>query len=301
MNRERHLRQSMPVWLQLPGITEVVLVDWSTDHPFEDLLAMDSRVRIVRVLGETEWTLSYAYNLGIQLSRGEVVFKCDADCVPEASVLQKIPVAGRFFAGNWRSAPAGGQCVNGQCLFTRAQWRDVNGYSEVLRRYGHDDTDFYARLTARGHVRCEIESTLLQFAPHTDADRLARTPNHLNAVEAFIQRQPAFHESFNILVAAMLPWGPWFQRAHFEKVGDRDRLEVFRRDKSREIPLSDPLQQLARSRAIRALITRLFNVPTATANRLDEATCLAQIARYLSAGATNRRDPANLPATPVTG
>ena len=73
MNREAHLRRSLPEWLRLPGLGEIVVVDWSNERSLEELTALDPRVRVVRVQGEPRWVLSYAYNLGVARAAGSVI------------------------------------------------------------------------------------------------------------------------------------------------------------------------------------------------------------------------------------
>lgn len=289
MNRESHLRRSLPVWLKLPAIDEIVLVDWSTREPFDDLLALDPRIRIVRVEEEPRWILAYAYNLGIAEAKGDVILKCDADCLPSTAVVELQPSVGRFFAGDWRTGNLVGKtCVNGQCLFTREQWNQVNGYSELMRRYGHDDEDFYERLKAAGHPRQEIIPGQFEFLKHSDEDRVSNTtkPATDNSMEAFLSRHLQYHEAINKLIAGFMPWGPWFSRASFERVAREGRLEVFRRDVSREIPLSLPLQQLARTQAIRTITSRLCNIPPPLFVRMDEAACLTQLVRLAQKNAS---------------
>jgi hypothetical protein len=54
-----------------------------------------------------------------------------------------------------------------------------------------------------------------------------------------------------------------------------------KRDTSREIPLSEPLQQLARAQAIRAVTSRVCKIPPPVFARMDEAACLAQLGRLI--------------------
>src|SRR5690606_31623737 len=101
------------------------------------LREMDPRIRLVRVQNEPRWILSYAYNLGISLARHPIILKCDADCFPQPGILSARPDDSTFFAGHWRSGvKVGKPSVNGQCLFTKARFEAVNGYSEVIRTYG---------------------------------------------------------------------------------------------------------------------------------------------------------------------
>src|SRR5690606_32489021 len=133
MNRDAHLRATLPRWLRIPGIDEIVIVDWSTQGTLADLVSLDPRVRVLRVEGETRWRQPYPTNFGVSQARGPVILKCDADCIPSARIAEYRPTDTEFFAGNWREGrPLGKACVNGQCLFTRAAFERVNGYSELF-------------------------------------------------------------------------------------------------------------------------------------------------------------------------
>lgn len=297
MNRESHLRRSLPHWITLPGIDEIVLVDWSTREPFTDLLALDPRIRIVRAEGEPRWIQPYANNLGIAHARGDIIIKCDADCLPTADASKLMPANGHFYAGDWRSGEKLGKaCVNGQCIFTKAQWEQVNGYSELLRRYSRDDVDFYDRLVAVGHARHEIPVDLLNFLDHSNEDRVANVkPAAGDNIDALLNRELPYHETINIVVATYMPWGPWFVRAPYTVVSSEDRLTVVRRDLTREIPISPALHQTARSHAIRAVAAQLCKIPAATLARMDEAACLAQLRKKLTHQVSNSFVPRGSP------
>ncbi len=286
MNRDHHLRRSLPHWLALPGIDEVVIVDWSNRTPLDDLAQLDPRIRILRVEDEPRWVLPYAYNLGVARARGDLILKCDADCLPSPAVTHLTPAPGHFYAGDWRSgAPVVKKCVNGQCLFTRDQWSAVNGYSDLLRRYGHDDVDFYQRLVAAGHTRREITPDLLDFLEHDDADRVAHNPAPPapTSVEALLHAQLAYHEAVNVVVTAFLPWGIWYPQANYTTLSTSadGRVELLRRDVSREIPVSDTLATFARNHAVRVVTGLLCKLPPAVLERLDTAACLARLSQLL--------------------
>lgn len=298
MNREAHLRRAVPAWLALPGLDEVVIVDWSTRAPFDDLLSLDPRLRIVRVEDEPRWVQTYPTNLGIAHTRGELVLKCDADCLPSPAITALRPAPGRFYAGDWRAGRAAGKgSISGQCFFTKAQWAEVNGYSELFRRYAHDDIDYYRRLGEAGHVRHDLPADALDFLPHDDAARVAHqerpaTPSPASSasaadLEAFLHRQLDYHEAINVVVSQLLPWGPWFPQARYETLSTSadGRLLRLRRDHAREIPLSPAVMQLARAHALRAIVARLTRLPAAQLTRLDEAAQLRLLAPHAAAAA----------------
>ncbi len=284
MNRESHLRHSLPEWLKLEALDEIVIVDWSTREPLWDLIELDPRVRVIRAEGEPRWVLSYAYNLGIARARGDIILKCDSDCIPSAAVARLEPMNGHFFAGDWQTGNLVGKtCVNGQCVFSRAQWLQVNGYSELVRRYGYDDTDFYARLVAAGHERREVAPAELAFVEHSDADRILNQTRAAvdNTVEAFLNRQLHYHEAINIFITGLCPWGPWYRRAEYTTLEHCERREVVRRAIEDEIPLAGSLQQLARTHAIRTITARLCKIPPQIFSRMDETACLVALARLM--------------------
>lgn len=286
MNREAHLRRTVPAWLGLPGLDEIVIVDWSTREPFADLLTLDPRIRIVRVEDEPRWVQTYPTNLGIAHARGDLVLKCDADCLPSPTVTALRPEPGRFFAGDWKAGRAAGKgSVSGQCLFAKSQWAQVNGYSELFRRYAHDDIDFYRRLETAGHARADIPADALDFLPHDDEARVAHQASPSGSapdVEAFLHRQLDYHEAINVVVSQFLPWGPWLPQARYETIetAHDGRLLRLRRDVSREIPLSEPVMQIARAHALRAVVSRLTRIPSAQTARLDEPALMRLLAPF---------------------
>lgn len=278
MNRDAHVRRNLPEWLRLPGLAEIVIVDWSNRTPLGELRKIDPRVRVVRIDGEPQWILSYAYNVGIAAARQPIIVKCDADCCPRAeAIAESVPARGFFFAGDWRSGiPVGKPSVNGQCVFTKAQWAAVNGYSEIIRTYGRDDEDFYDRLSAAGHERREIAPVGLDFIEHTHEERtIHQRPPAGGAAEHPFLAETAFKEIRNYFLAAALPWTPTMPRARFHTVSKVERFTVLRRDRASEIDIPDSVMAAARLKALRHFAARAAKLTEAAVSRLDDRACLA--------------------------
>jgi hypothetical protein len=286
MNREAHLRENLGRWLALPFIGEVVVVDWSNDRPLIDLAQIDDRIRVVRVVGEPHWVLPYAYNLGIAQASNEMIIKSDADSAPKASIEGFKPTANCFFAGNWQSGQSDGKsAVNGQCIVSRTQFERVNGYSELMRVYGYDDQDFYARLSAAGYERREIDAATFDVAHHSDVDRLANQQGTgpSTSVEAFLKGNIAFFEMQNYFIARVMPWGPWFLRARYETLEEHPRAVIMRRRRDLEIVLPGPVAVEARIFATRFLLKNILNLPGPVCERLEESACRDLLGQWLSA------------------
>lgn len=277
MNREPHLRRNLPAWLRLPGLAEVVVVDWSNQRPLEELRQVDPRVRVLRVVDEPHWILSYAYNLGVQEATLPLVLKCDADCAPRPEVVSHFPASDHFCAGNWRSGtPLGKPSVNGQCLFWKSQFDAVNGYSEIIRTYGRDDEDFYDRLIAAGFPRHEIPPAVLDFIEHGHGDRTAN--QSIDPDPRSFLATTAFKEMRNCFLAKIIPWNKSSRRAAYRAVEEGERLRVLARDKLSEVTVPADVEASARLWALRYFVMQFARLPESAAQKLDERACLVVIA-----------------------
>jgi N-terminal domain of galactosyltransferase len=276
MNREAHLRASLTRWLSLPFISEIIIVDWSNKTPLSDLAAIDDRIRVMRVVDEPCWMLPYAFNLGMSLASNEIIIKSDADSAPKTQIRNYEPNGDSFFAGNWQSGQVESKsAVNGQCVIGRAQFEKVNGYSELMRVYGHEDQDFYSRLAAAGYTRREIEPAMFDVIHHSDGERLANQTGikRTNAVDAFLDNHVTFSEMQNFYIGKAMPWGPWFVRAQYETLDASPRTQILRRRRELEIKLPMPVAAEARKFATRYILKHMLNIPASVCERLEEAAC----------------------------
>ena len=94
--------------------------------------------------GERDWHLCRAYNLALQLARGSVLFKLDADCWPEPDLDPSTLLRDDALC-SFGSGPDGRL---GQWILDRALVEAVGGFNEFLIGYGFDDKDLRARVMA---------------------------------------------------------------------------------------------------------------------------------------------------------
>jgi glycosyltransferase involved in cell wall biosynthesis len=278
MNRDTHLKASLQKWIALPQLSEIVIVDWSNRDPLIGLCQIDPRIRVIRIENEPRWILSYAYNIGITRATQPQILKCDSDCQPHPDIFDSAPGPNHFFAGYWKSGAACGKSsVNGQCIFSKAHFDAINGYSEYIRTYGRDDEDFYDRLIAARIERREISPAMLSFIDHSEESRVSNQFGFKPAatLEESILRSTSYNEMYNYYLAKQLPWGSARQRATFTPIETVERWEVLRRDQSAELTIPDQAAKAARLFSLRYLTRVTLKLSEADQQRLDEKACLA--------------------------
>lgn len=154
MNRADNLLPSIKSWSQLDEVSEIIVLDWSSDVPiqYSDLYrnCASKNIKLLRVNNQPKWILSHAFNLAISLVKYDHLLKLDADILLDPTFLSfHILPEFSFFRGNWKIARNENELhLNGQ-LYCKTEdfWR-VNGYHEGITTYGWDDSDLYNRLSA---------------------------------------------------------------------------------------------------------------------------------------------------------
>ena len=217
MNRTENLLRALPGWLAHPTVSEVVVVDWSSQEPVAAALARnglsDRRIRVVRVDGAPRWILSYAFNAGFRATRFNTILKLDADIVLSDDFLLRniLPGPGEFVAGNWRRAAKGQEYVNGFFMVGRDALARVNGFNEFITTYGWDDDDIYARFEASGLHRRDVAPDTIHHLPHTDTARTGLAADDWRPARETVMATPRFMIQRNRKLVERLPiWSGQF-------------------------------------------------------------------------------------------
>ena len=172
------LRRSLPTWLaQTTPFTEIVVVQWGGNENPQDVMPDDERIVFVEVRGTKRWILSHAYNLGIAIAKGDVIYKMDTDYLLStefATTYQILTTSTSFWAGNWEMYPVdqrNKRNINGCVVLARAAFEEANGYNERVIEYGFDDEDLYRRLIKLGWQRRNILYGQIEHIEHGNAIR----------------------------------------------------------------------------------------------------------------------------------
>jgi len=203
MNRTEHLLQTLPTWLALPQVGQIIITDWSSDQPIADLLpdAAWAKTKVLRIDGEIRWSLARAFNVAIDHASTTYVAKMDADFVTTDSLFAGCDDAGsRFYNGNDESSRGS----TGSFLVLREFLKKAGLYNELTAGWGAEDKDLYRRLEAVGLRNEKFRAGSYSSIPHDGPARVANVKKPIRSNDPVIDHIMAltfsslrFSEKFN--------------------------------------------------------------------------------------------------------
>jgi len=149
MNRPEQIRQTLPLWLELPQVGEIIVVDWSSDTPIAPMLTDDAwrKTRVIRVEGERRWSMPRAMNVAVNRAKGKYVAKFDGDFAPEPEIFNECGNLGAYFYTGDDDVSRG---AVGSFIADREKVHAAGGYNELGYGWGALDYDFFRRLRDQG-------------------------------------------------------------------------------------------------------------------------------------------------------
>jgi hypothetical protein len=235
-DRPDTLPEAAESWVRVRGVSEIVLVDWSSERPLRSVLSQnvvkDRRLFIATAPMQSSWVLTRAYNIALRLSRSDAVLKVDCDTVLEPEFLEAHPLeSGSFYSGDWRvlmqsvaymndGSPEGGYSekrashvadnqvhVNGILYAARNDLLLVGGYDERVVTYGWDDSDISSRL-ARTAENLRFNYSLARHVPHDDKLRTS-TQRHASLLPSENPLAAPVEIQRNRILLTRLGLPPW--------------------------------------------------------------------------------------------
>jgi glycosyltransferase involved in cell wall biosynthesis len=175
MNRNSHLVETLPTWLESGRFSEIIIVDYGSREPVEETLAkhglIHSKVKIIRV-DASHWYLAEAFNIGLQEAKEPFILKLDSDTILRGNCPNSLCLnLKQFKTGNWKTFE--NNYLNGVVLAPSEAIRKVGGYNEQIHRYGWDDCDFYERLSGLSLIKSDLIESEFEGIDHADEARLA--------------------------------------------------------------------------------------------------------------------------------
>ncbi|MEO9874429.1 MAG: glycosyltransferase [Anderseniella sp.] len=284
-NRSENLKKALPSWLKLEDVSEIIIVDWSSDTPLKRDLKLfmdaDERIKIVRVEEEEAWILTYAYNAGFRCASHACILKADADIIIAPDFFDRNKLSkGQFLAGNWRNVQEDQAHINGFFLVRKSDLADAGGFNEFITSYGWDDDDLYGRLTALGLTRSEIDPDSIYHIPHDDearseAFRADKSADFISAGDR-LRKSSQYGIRRNYYIAALMPtWSRQLQMADFSVATRQNGHVTLQRlnRRSNEVPLN--VEQEADYFALRDIVSWNYRGPA----RIGRSAFISLMAR----------------------
>ena len=179
-NRNKPLRISLASWLLHKEISEIIIVDWSSDDPIEELTKIDKRIKVIRVDGEKYFNQPQPLNLASKLITSEYLLKVDCDYVfnPYFNFFENHKIQkNEFVTGlNLMSPNQDFLYSLWGLLYVRSDYfRKVGGYNENMGKYyAVEDNELLLRLRLFGLTpkQINIHKFTALHLPHSDKKRV---------------------------------------------------------------------------------------------------------------------------------
>lgn len=203
-DRNSFLQQSLPTWLDQPAANEIVIIDWPNKEFALDVTKLfhDPRIRLLQIQNDDIYNKSIARNLAVKESKSDWVLYVDADILIDDKIQIELK-EDEFVQGFQR--PDGFQSGHraGTALFSKDQYKSINGFDERMKAWGYEDEDFVQRLESAGYTR----KSWMYPLSHIDHDDSSRTTN-------FVIKDPSKSLARNRMLAEMDPWGNKHERTN---------------------------------------------------------------------------------------
>lgn len=181
MNRTDRVISCLSSWVNLPNITDIVLVDWSSSENIlydQDIALFVKKhpiINTIRVNNEKYFSLPKSYNLAIDNTVNSNILKVDIDHILASHTFPHLlsqltsKLETDFYCCEHVTVEHWGIC-----FFDKKAFYEVGKYNERLRGWGYDDQDLYNRLSKirKKNIIRNIPY-LVYHNPHDDNLRVA--------------------------------------------------------------------------------------------------------------------------------
>lgn len=177
MNRKQNIQHNIDTWIN-QRVNQIIIVDWSSDEEFYELVAnkKDDRILYVRVNNEKSFCRTYSENLAMSLCKYNKVCKIDSDIILYEKFFENHPLKhGEFYVGERLCGRDDNEkSTHGNVYLFLEDFFRINGYNEYIKGYGWDDSDLTIRLMLCGLEKKLFNMDLFYHVPHNN---LLRTCN----------------------------------------------------------------------------------------------------------------------------
>lgn len=168
MGRLDHLRQTLPVWSEFPGV-RIVVVDYACPDRCGDWVRdnfSDDRIGVVRIDDRTRFDRSEAKNAGIVAAMTQWVCLIDADIIPTPDFIDHLTpmlIGGRFLRSSSILEGTGGTF-----LARRDDLISAGMHDPAYQGWGEEDDDLLDALQFAGLKLDVYPDRLVRHLDHDD-------------------------------------------------------------------------------------------------------------------------------------
>lgn len=164
MNRTNELIRCIEACQKINSLYKHIVIDYSSERPIE---IENENITIYRVENENSWSITRAYNAGLDFIETEYILKVDADVIVDADYLNKLLYTKYdhiLFTNNENDA--------GNFLVKNDIIQAVNGWNEYIYR-GYDDHDLLKRINNKfKDLNVKVVNNKISKLEHGDEERV---------------------------------------------------------------------------------------------------------------------------------
>lgn len=180
-NRSDALHISLRSWLNFNKISEVIIVDWSSDKSLEYLTSWDSRIKVISVPNQKFFNQPQPLNLAASLATSKYILKLDCDYIlnPYFKFFEnsEYVIDDNSFVCGQNTIDKGFdpyyKYLFGFLYVSKSNFMKVNGFSEKFCKwYASEDQDIMIRLENLGLKKrgLDYDHNVIHI-PHSDKKR----------------------------------------------------------------------------------------------------------------------------------
>jgi FkbM family methyltransferase len=181
-NRNAPLKISLSSWLSFSQISEIIIVDWSSDESLNNLINLDPRIKIISVPNQKYFNQPEPLNLAASLATGDYILKVDADYIlnPYYNFFDFYKVDNTCFVCGENGytqldiieSPYF-RYLRGLLYVTRENFLKIGGFNEnITKYYAYEDDEIDDRLELLGLEKNKLcYNHNIIHIPHQDKKR----------------------------------------------------------------------------------------------------------------------------------
>lgn len=202
-NREEFLMDNIDNVSKINSLKEHIIIDFDSTKKIAKSNYKNSKVRILNVIQEPEWSITRSYNVGINFAKTEYIMKVDADILIDYEKFNKINFENYdilyFMENEWDP---------GNFICKASLLKDVNGFNEYIKSR-FDDNDMFKRIESGGYKIEKVSGLIKEKKYHSDELRHKTTNNYFKnkSDELYSYAVVKAHNDGGAYISSLNIWG----------------------------------------------------------------------------------------------